>query len=96
MSVATLPELETQRKFLYEATYISLYLPDLLVAAMMIFMSGFMRAFGAQSDDPAQATSWESEYTKLFASANVFEQRKRYASGAWGSLSPTPIATPTR
>lgn len=77
-------------------TFLSLYLGDLLTAAVMIFMSGYQRDFGAQSDDPTQAISWSSEYDKLFASANVVEMRKKYESGAWSSLSPTPIATPSR
>ena len=78
------------------STYLTLYLPDLFVAASMIFMSGYMRNFGAQADDPKMASSWEGQYGLLFPSANVEEQRKRYASGAWGSLQPTSIATPTR
>lgn len=77
-------------------TFLSLYLPDLLTAAMMVFMSGYQRDFGAQSDDPNQAQSWESQYKTLLASAQVVELRKKYESGAWSSLSPTPIATPTR
>lgn len=77
-------------------SYLTLYLPDLFVAASMIFMSGFMRNFGSQADNPQMAQSWETQYLKLFASANIEEQRKRYASSAWGSLSPTPIASPAR
>lgn len=77
-------------------TYLTLYLPDLFVSASMIFMSGYMRDFGAQSDDPAQAQSWQGQYDKEFASANTEEQRKRYQMGAWSSLSPSPLATPTR
>lgn len=77
-------------------TFLTLYLPDLFTAAAMIFMTGYQRDFGAQADDPAQAQSWSGQYDKLFASANVVEQRKKYQSGAWGSLSPTPLATPTR
>lgn len=77
-------------------TFLTLYLSDLFVAAVMIFMSGYERDFGAQSDDPAQAQSWQGQYDKLFASANLVEMRKKYASSAWGSLSPTPAATPTR
>jgi hypothetical protein len=79
-----------------QTTYLTLYLPDLFVAASMIFMSGYQRNFGAQSDDPKMAVSWESQYAALFASANVEEQRKRYAMGAWSSMSPTPAATPNR
>lgn len=77
-------------------TYLTLYLPDLFVAASMIFMSGYMRDFGSQTDDGQQSVSWDTQYTKLFASANVEEMRKKYSSGAWGSLQPTPIATATR
>lgn len=79
-----------------DTTYLTLYLPDLFVAASMIFVSGWMKNFGAQGDQPQQAQSWDQQYTKLFASANVEEMRKKYASGAWGSLQPTPIATPSR
>lgn len=77
-------------------TYLTLYLPDVFFAAGMIFGSGWQKNFGAQADDPKMAVSWESQYEKLLASANIEEQRKRYASGAWGSMSPTPIATPSR
>lgn len=77
-------------------TFLSLYLPDLLTAAVMIFMTGYQRDWGAQADDPSQAQSWQGQYDKLFASANIIEQRKRYAAGGWASLSPTPIATPSR
>jgi len=77
-------------------TYLTLYLPDLWFAATMVFMTGFQQNWGAQSDNPQMAVSWSQQYDKLFASANLEEQRKRYASGAWGSLSPTPAATPSR
>ena len=77
-------------------TYLSLYLPDLFLSASMVFMSAYMRNFGAQADDPKMAVSWESHYQTELASANVEEQRRRYASGQWGSLSPTPIASPPR
>lgn len=77
-------------------TYLTQYLPDLWFAATMIFLTGYQQNFGAQADNPQMAVSWSSTYDKLIASANIEEQRKRYASGAWGSLSPTPIATPSR
>ena len=77
-------------------TYLTLYLPDLWFAATMIFWSGYMRNFGAQADDPKMAVSWESQYQALLASANVEEARKKYSSSQWGSLSPTPIASPPR
>lgn len=77
-------------------TYLTLYLPQLWFAATMVFMAGYQQNWGAQSDNPQMAVSWENQYQTLFKAINVEEQRKRYASGAWGSLQPTPIATPTR
>ncbi len=77
-------------------TYLTLYLPDLWFAVTMIFWAGFQQNFGAQSDNPQQAVSWESQYQSLLSSANIEENRKKYASGQWGSLQPTPIATPPR
>lgn len=75
---------------------LSLYWPDLFVAASMVFMSGFMRNFGAQASDPAMSQSWQAQYDKLFSSANVETMRSKYAAGGWSSLQPTPIATPGR
>ena len=77
-------------------TVLTLYLPDLFLSASMVYMSAYMRNFGAQADDPKMATSWESHYQTELASANVEEARKKYSSGQWGSLQPTPIATPPR
>ena len=77
-------------------TVLTLYLPDVFLAASMVYMSAYMRNFGAQADDPKMATSWESHYQTLLASANVEEMRKKYSSGAWSSLQPTPIATSGR
>ena len=77
-------------------TFLTLYLPDLWFMCTMIFWSAYQRNWGATSDDPKSAVSYESQYQALLASANVEEQRRRYASGQWGSLSPTPLATPPR
>lgn len=78
-------------------TILSQYLPDAFLACSMIFLSGgLLKNFGAQADNPQMVQSWEGQYKELFASANIEEMRKKYASGAWGSLAPTPIATATR
>lgn len=78
------------------STFLTQTLPDLFVAASMIYISGYMRNFGSQSDDPQMAISWSNQYDKLFASANVEELRKRYASQGWQAQIPNPIATPPR
>lgn len=77
-------------------TFLSQYLPDVFVACTMIFMAGWQKNYGSQSDNPQMATSWEGQYEKLFASANVEEMRRKYSMGAWSSASPTPAATATR
>lgn len=77
-------------------TFLSLYLPDLFVAASMIFMSGYQKNFGRQSDDPQAAQSWESQYNKLFASAATEEARKRFMGSAWSPLTQSAEAQPPR
>ncbi len=47
------------------STFLTTYLPDLFFAAAMIFVAGYQRNFGAQSDDPKMAQSWESIYSGL-------------------------------
>lgn len=79
-----------------QQTFLSQYLPDLFIAASMVFASGFMRNFGAQADDPKMAASWEAQYQTLFKSALVEETRKKFWSNAWTSKSPSPTATPPR
>lgn len=78
------------------STILTQMLPDAFIAASMVFVSGYMRDFGGQSDNPAQAQSWEAQYKTLIGSANVEELRKKYQSNAWTSEQPSPIATPAR
>jgi len=73
-------------------TFLTTYLQDLFLAASMIFASGYMRDFGAQSDNPQQAASWESQYQTLFRSANLLELRKKWAGPAWTPFSSIPVS----
>ena len=77
-------------------TFISQYLPDLFLMASMIFISGYQRNFGRQSDDPQMAQSYESQYQALLKGATVEEYRKKFAASGWTSNSPSPVATPGR
>lgn len=77
-------------------TYLTDYLPDLFVAASMIYMSGYMRNYGAQADDPRMSSSWEQQYENLMRSASVYESRKKFAGPSWTAKSPEPIAVPQR
>jgi hypothetical protein len=59
-------------------TYLTQFLPDLFIAASMMFGSGYQLNFSATSDNPAQSQNWENVYEARLASANAEELRKRY------------------
>lgn len=75
-------------------TFLTTYLPDLFLAASMCSWSGFQRDYGAQSSDPQNAVSWESQFTTLLKSADVEEARKAWRSSGWTNRAPMPLATP--
>lgn len=77
-------------------TFISTYLPDLLIQASMIYIAQYQRNFGQASNDPAMGPTYEAQYQNLLRSAVVEEARKKYTSSAWSSMSPAVAATPTR
>ena len=77
-------------------TFISTYIPDMLIMASMVYISAYQRNFGRMSDDPAMAQSYEGQYQALLRGATVEEYRKKFAADAWSSMSPSPPATPTR
>ena len=77
-------------------TYLTSYLPDLFIAASMVFAAGYQRDYGAGSDDPSKSTSWEGTYNTLLKSAAVEEARKKFQSEGWQSKAPSPVATPAR
>lgn len=74
------------------STWITQNLPELMQAAVMIFMSGYMRDFGAQSDNPQSAQSWENQYQALKASALIDAQRQKFQSTAWTAEQPSNLA----
>src|SRR5258708_19202089 len=61
-------------------TFLTLNMADLFLAATMIHISGFMKNYGAQGDDPAQPGSWEGQYQRLAEGVDGEELRKRYAN----------------
>jgi hypothetical protein len=81
-----------------QTTWLSLNVPDLFLAAAMVSAAGFMKNFGAQSDDPRMAVSWEAQFQTLLGSAKTEEARKKFHG--WGQLTsrttppPTPPGTP--
>jgi len=76
------------------STYLTTYLSDLFFAGCMCSISGYMRDYGAQADDPKMAQSWENQYAQRLNSANKEETRRKYQSGDWTSETrPNPVAT---
>jgi hypothetical protein len=73
-------------------TFLTEYMPDIFLAASMIFISSYMRDFGAASDNPQQAQSWEAQYNNLVKGAMLESLRQKFAGPAWTSLSAIPIA----
>lgn len=79
------------------STFVSLYLPDLMIMASMIYISAFQRNFiSSASNDPQMPVNYETQYQTLLKSAMVEEARKKFQSGGWTSMSPAVVATPTR
>lgn len=77
-------------------TLLSVYFPDLLLAASMARAAAYMKNYGASVDDPRQAITWEAHYSTLLQSAQVEEMRKKFVSQGWSPKQPAPLATPPR
>ena len=57
--------------------YLSQNYENLYLTGGMVYWSGFQRDFGAQSDDPRMAMSWESQFKIFLDNAVMEEQRRR-------------------
>lgn len=77
-------------------TYISQWMPDMLMMASMIYISAFQRNFSATSDDQAMGQSYEKQYQVLRLGAISEENRKKFQASGWSSYSTPTAATPTR
>lgn len=93
----TLYNYATQAQANIGTTFISTWLPDLLLQASMIFISQEQRNFSpTTASDPSMPGSFEYQYQALLKGAVVEEARKKFSSSAWSSMSPATIATPSR
>lgn len=70
------------------------YLPDLFLAATLVIACGYQRDFGAQSDNPSIAVSWENLYQALRAGAGVLELRKKALVDGFSALPPVRLTIP--
>lgn len=78
------------------STWLTQNLPEAFEAATFVFLFGYMRDFGGQSDNPQTAQSWENQYQTLMRSAGVDTSRMKGQSAAWSAQQPSPNATPPR
>lgn len=62
-------------------TPLSVFFPDIFLAASMVEAAAYQRNFGAMADDPKMATSWEAHYQSLLKSAQTEESRKKFLLG---------------
>lgn len=46
-------------------TFLTLYYPELFIACCMVYITGYQRDYGAASDDPQRAMSWNAQYMAL-------------------------------
>jgi len=77
-------------------TYLSTNLPDLFLAASMIFGAGYQQNFGAQADNPQSAQSCESTYQNLKQGVQLEDLRQKAQSASWSNYTPSPIANTPR
>lgn len=79
-------------------TFISAWLPDLLLQASCVYLAQFQRNFAAAgtSNDLQMPGSYEAEYQNLLKGALTENLRAKFWSAGWSSESPAPTATPGR
>jgi hypothetical protein len=69
--------------------------PDLFMAASMVAASAYQKNFGAQSDDPKMASSWEAQYQLLLAGSKAEEAAKKGMGVPKGTpMRPGPFSAP--
>lgn len=78
------------------STWLTQNVPEIMIAASMIIAAGYMRDFGAQSDNPQMAQSWETQYKALLAAQGVDTLRMKFKADAWTAQQPSPLAQPPR
>lgn len=77
-------------------TLLTAYFPDLFLNACLVYGYGFLKDFGAASDDPKSGLTWQQLYDKALKSAAIEEARKKFQGQGWSAQSTGPEATPPR
>ena len=75
--------------------WLSMWLPDLYIAAAMIYWAGFQRDYGQSgADNPQTPIHWESVYQNLLKSASTEQARTKWHSVGGSSQQPSPVMVP--
>jgi len=74
------------------SNFMTLWLPDMYIAASMVAASGYQRDFGAQTSDPNMAVSWERIYQDLKNGAAVESLRQKARVDGFSPFPPQPMA----
>lgn len=75
--------------------FLTTQVPDLYVAASLVYFFGFQRDFGGQAEDSGTAQSWENQYQLLLKSAVVEEVRKEFMDMSPSPSKPTGLTSQT-
>lgn len=79
-----------------QTTLLTTLLPDVFLAAALVFSAGYQLNFSAMGDNPQAGVTWETHVKTLLDSAKVEEIRKKFGSQGWTSKEPDALATPPR
>lgn len=78
--------------------FISLNMPDLLIAASMkwgsLYKQNYAAAGAGAGGDPQKGVNWGTEYDRIFKTVNLEELRKKFRSESWTGEQPSPVAGP--
>ena len=79
-------------------TILTVYFPDLWMAATMVFGAAYQQNFGGAGavDNPQMPMTWESHYKTLIQSAQIEQARARFVAQGWSSKQPEQVTTPPR
>lgn len=77
-------------------TFLSVRYPELFIACCMVFITGYQRDYGAQSDDPQRSVSWEAQYTALRAGVALETGEIRGEGPGFTALPPAQAAQQPR
>lgn len=77
-------------------TLLTTYFPDLFLNAALTYGAGYLKDYGAATDDPKSGMSWSALYAIGLKSAQTEEGRKKFQAQGWGAFSTGPEATPPR